>query len=116
MIDAQKINTLLHSSRVPQLYKARVGESLRIGLPQIPMTRYTEFVQLEKEKWGDLNCFVEERVPNLGEGSLLPRQIFGKAISPGKLHIVLSAKDRLSGQKIPGVEPLDIVVEVQDDE
>jgi hypothetical protein len=115
MIDAQKINTLLHSSQSNQLYKARVGEYIKIVLPRIPMTRYTEFVQLEKEKWGDLNCFVEEQAPDVGEGSLLPRQIFGRAVRPGKLHIVLSAKDILSGQKIPGVEPLNILVEVQDD-
>jgi hypothetical protein len=114
MIDAQKINMLLHSNQAPQLYRARVGEYIRIVLPRIPMTRFTEFVQLEKEKWGDLNCFVEERVPDLGEGSLLPRQILGKAVCPGKVHFVLSATDSLSGMKIPNVEPLDILVEVQD--
>lgn len=116
MIDAKIINSFLHSSQVTQLYKAKVGEYLRIGLPQIPMTRHTQFVRLDKEKRGDVDCFIEEPVSGSGEGSLLPRQIIGKAVHPGKLSIILSAKDRLSGQKISGVEPLDIVVEVRNDE
>ena len=112
MIDAKKINSFLHSNQVPQLYKAKVGEYLRIGLPQVPMTRHTQFVRVDREKQGDIDCFVEEQNTTSGEGSLLPRQIFGRAVHPGQMSIVLSAKNRLSGKNIPGVEPLDIVVEV----
>jgi hypothetical protein len=98
----------------PQKYKIKVGESLTIGLPRIPITRYTEYLKLQKEKQGDLDCFIEELEPELGEGFLLPRQIIGRAVCPGRIHIILSAKDSISGETIPGVEPLDILVEVQD--
>lgn len=113
-MDAQKINTFLHSDFVPHYYRAKVGDFLEISLPKVPLTRYTEFLRLEKEKKGDLNCFVEEQAPDQGEGSLLPRQISGRTVCPGTLHIVLSAKDALSGERVPNVEPLDIVVEVED--
>jgi hypothetical protein len=77
------------------------------------MTRYTEYVRLAKETRGDTNCFAEIEPPDQGEGSLLPRQIIGRAICPGKFHIILRAVDSLSGQAIPDVKPLDIVVEVR---
>jgi hypothetical protein len=113
-VDAQKINSLLHSEPIPHHYRARVGERLEISLPRVPLTRHTEFLQLEKEKRGDLDSFVEEPAPEQGEGSLVPRQIVGRTLRPGKLHIVLSAKDSVSGEEIAGVEPLDILVEVED--
>jgi hypothetical protein len=113
-MDAQKINSLLHSEPIPHHYKAKVGERLEISLPRVPLTRHTEFLQVEKEKRGDLDSFVEEPAPEQGEGSLLPRQISGKTLRPGKLHMVFSAKDSISGQEIADVEPLDIIVEVEE--
>lgn len=112
-MDANKINFFLHSAHVPNYYKAKAGDYLSISLPKIPLTRYTEFLRMEREQHGDVNCFVEEKSPNIGEGSLLPGRISGHAVCPGKVHFILSAKNRLSGQTVPGVEPLDIVVEVQ---
>jgi hypothetical protein len=105
---------LLHSEPIPHHYRGKVGERLVISLPRVSLTRYTEFLQVEKEKRGDLNSFVEELVSEQGEGSLLPRWVFGRTLRPGKVHIVLSAKDSISRQKIADVEPLDIVVEVED--
>ncbi len=113
-MDTQKINDLLHSDFVPDHYTAKVGDSISISLPRIPFTRFTEFLQVEQERQGDLECFIEERVTEQGEGSLLPREISGRTVCPGELHIVLSAKDSLSGERIADVEPLDIVVEVQE--
>lgn len=112
-MDTHKINALLHASHVPHHYSARVGDRLAISLPRIPLTRYTEFLRLEPEKQGDLNCFAEEPAPDLGEGVLLPHYIVGKAIRPGKLHIVLHATDSLSGERLCGVEPLDIAIEIR---
>jgi hypothetical protein len=113
-MDAQKINSMLHSEPFPHHYRAKVEERLEISLPRVPLTRHTEFLQVEKVKRGDLNSFVEELVPEQGEGSLLPRWVFGRPLRPGKVHIVLSAKDSISGREIADVEPLDIVVEVED--
>ena len=111
-MDAERINILFHSVQLPDHYTAKIGESIIITLPRIPLTRYTEFLQVEWEKRGDTDCFIEEASSNQGEGSLLPRQIYGRAACQGKLHIVLNAKNRISGEMVPGVKPLDILVEV----
>jgi hypothetical protein len=112
-MDPEKISALLHAVPLPHYYKAKPGDFVTINLPRLPLTRYTEYLRMDRENWGDLNCFVEETPEPQGEGSLLPRHIRGQAVCPGTIHIVLSARDRLSGQQISGVEPLDIVVEVQ---
>jgi hypothetical protein len=114
-MDSQKLNDILHSTLTSQHYKAKAGDLVRIDLPKIPLTRFTEFLQLEKKKKGDLDCFIEQSIPPEGEGSLLPTQIVGRAVCPGKVHIILRAVDSLSGQEIPDVEPIDIIVEVQGD-
>ncbi|HEX3186952.1 MAG TPA: hypothetical protein VHQ94_19295 [Pyrinomonadaceae bacterium] len=113
MTDSKKINAMLQASPFPRRYIAQAGQYLKIDLPKLPLTRYTEFVRLHKETFGDTNCFVELDSPDEGEGSLLPRQIRGRAICPGKFHILLRAVDSLSGQQIPNVSPIDIVVEVE---
>ena len=113
MKDTERINALLHSGNVPSRYTARAGDYLKIELPKVPMTRYTQFVRLDKEKRGDTACFAEAEPPDAGEGTLLPNQIVGRAVCPGRLHIVLRAVDSLSGEEIPDVRPFDIVVEVE---
>ena len=112
MQDYQKINAMLHSNALPLRYKAKPGQFLTIDLPRIPLTRYTEFVRLDKQTFGDVGCFVESEPPDQEEGSLLPRQIAGQARCPGEFHILLRAVDSLSGEEIPNVPPLDIVVQV----
>ena len=113
MMDSEKINEMLHSRGVRSRYTARAGDYLRIELPRVPMTRYTEFVRLDKEKRGDTACFAEMEPPDAGEGTLLPTQIVGRAVCPGRLHIVLRAVDSLSGKEIPDVQPFDIVIEIE---
>lgn len=113
MADSEMINAMLHSVAVPHLYTAKAGDYLKIELPKVPLTRYTEFVRLDKEKRGDMGCFAEMEPPDTGEGTLLPHQIVGRAICPGTLHIVLRAVDIFSGAEIPDVKPLDIVVEIE---
>ena len=112
MPDYQKIDAMLHSSALPRRYRAKTGEFLTINLPRIPLTRYTEFVRLDKKTFGDIGCFIETDAPDQEEGSLLPRQIAGQARCPGEFHILLRAVNSLSGEEIPNVRPLDIVVEV----
>jgi hypothetical protein len=113
MSNSEMINAMLHSVAVPHLYTARAGDYVKIELPKVPLTRYTEFVRLDTEKSGDTGCFAELEPPDAGEGTLLPQQIVGRAICPGRLHIVLRAVDIFSGAEIPDVTPLDIVVEVK---
>src|SRR2546423_7315880 len=110
-MDAQFINDLLHTGEIVSHYKVKVGDALRIRLPGIPLTQYTQFLKLEKRLAGDLNCLAEE--PELSqEGILLPRQMNIRALCPGEVRISLQAVHRLTGEATPGVQPLEIVVEV----
>lgn len=112
-MDSDKINSFLHSGQVPQHYVVKTGEVLEIILPKIPLTRHTEFLLLEGEKFGDIDSFLEMTpTPQQGEGTILLNKIKGRAIHPGKVHFVWRAKDSLSGEEIPDVQPLHIVVEV----
>lgn len=111
-MDAQFINDLLHSDSFVRHYRVKAGDALRIRLPSIPLTAYTQYLKLEKEVEGDLNCFVEEAEPSQ-EGVLIPHQIAGRAVCPGEVRISLCAVNRLSGEKIPGVKPLEIIVEIE---
>jgi hypothetical protein len=114
-MDSQAINKLLHSGSIRQHYKARPGDVFGIELPRVPFTRSTEFLRLEKEISGNPDCIVEEATPDPGEGAILPRQIFARALRTGKAVIVLRAIDSLSGQEIPDVEPFRIEVEVEEE-
>jgi hypothetical protein len=109
---AQLINDLLHPGHLLTHYKVKAGDALRIQLPSIPLTQYTQFLDLEKTVEGDLGCFVEEPEPSQ-EGIVFPSQILGRAVRPGEIRIILQATDRLSGESIPGVKPLEIVIEVE---
>jgi len=112
-MDSQVINKLLHTGSIRRHYKARPGDVFGIELPRVPFTRSTEFLRLEKEISGTQDCIVEEASPDTGEGAILPRQIFARALRPGKALIVLRAIDSLSGEEIPDVEPFRIEVEVE---
>lgn len=114
-MDRQEIRDLLHSTPVRRSHRVRVGERVQIDLPSIPLTAATEFVQLATEIKGDQNNLVEESVSDEGEGFLAPRQIVGRALRPGKAQIIVKAVDALSGADIPGVEPLTIDVDIEDD-
>src|SRR5689334_3083204 len=112
MMDEQMLNGLLHSAHFIKHYQVKAGDDLRIQLPSIPLTKYTEFLNLEKSLAGDLHCFVEAPEPSQ-DGVLLPREVRGKAVCPGEIRIILQAVNRLSGEKIPGVQPLEIVIKVE---
>jgi hypothetical protein len=112
--DSQVINKLLHSGSIRRHYKAKTGDVFGIELPRVPFTRSTEYLRLEREISGSRDCIVEEATPDPGEGAMLPRQIFARALCPGKAMIVLRAVDSLSGQEIPDVEPFRIEVEVEE--
>ena len=112
-MDPDNLNGLLHSMNVDRHYKAAVGDSVVIDLPRIPLTRQTEFVQLATEKSGDIDAFQEAYEVNWMEGVLSPDTIVGKAVKPGTIHFILKAIDSLTGDEMPEVDPIDIVVEIK---
>lgn len=114
-MDAKKINMFLHSSQVSPTYHAKTGETLSINLPRIPLTRYTEYLELRREFVGDTGCFRELPNQRHGEGNISPEKITLKALHPGQAQIVIHAVDALSGEKIPEVEPLSINVDIEED-
>jgi hypothetical protein len=111
-MDANKINSFLHSEPIPQHITLKVGEVFHIKLPNVPMTRYTEFLQFKKTKFGDVDCIQENLSSDRGEGTILPQFISVMAIYPGRVQLVLRAMDSLSKEEIPDVKPLEIVIEV----
>jgi hypothetical protein len=114
MNEAEKINELLHSNPVKQNYTAKSGQILRIELPRIPMTRQTQYIGLKREIHGDVNSFVETTAENAGEGVISPTEIKGKAVHSGTINFTLKAIDRISGEEIADVQPLNITVNIQE--
>ncbi len=114
MSEDKTINELLHSNPVKQNYTAKSGQTLRIELPRIPMTRQTQFVGLKRETHGDVNSFVETLGKDAGEGIIAPSEIRGKAVHSGTVNFTLKAIDRISGEEIPDVEPLNITVNIKE--
>ena len=114
MNEAEIINKLLHSDLIKQTYTAKSGQILRIELPKIPMTRHTQFVGLKRETHGDVNSFVETPRENAGEGIIAPVEIRGKAVHSGTVNFTLTAIDRISGEDIPDVKPLNITVNIKE--
>jgi hypothetical protein len=114
-MDAQLINDLFDSGNIARCYKVKVGDSVRIRLPDIPLTKYTQFLKVEKTIDGDVECFVEEPEPSQAsqEGMLLPRHIVCQAICCGTIRIVLQAANRLTGEPIAGARPFEITIEVE---
>ena len=114
MKESEQINKILHSENVKQNYTAKSGETLLIELPKIPITRYTQFVELRKETHGDVNSFKEMSRNEAGEGTISPSEIRGKAIQSGTVNFTLKAVDRISGEEIPDVEPLNITLNIEE--
>lgn len=112
-MNSEKISELLHNQAVRQHYKAQPGDEFAIELPQVPLTRHTEFLTLAREITGNQNCVIHEAAPSATEGHLQPSRLMARAVRPGTAHIVLRAINSLSGEEIPDVEPLDIMVEVK---
>lgn len=97
-----------------QQYSVAVGETVSIDLPQIPLTGKSEYWQINQEVRGDQSCFVESASYSEQEGVLSPNQIYGQAVCPGELHIILRVVDSTSGEEIPDVKPLDIFIDIQE--
>ena len=112
-MDSQFINEMFHGESIVKHYRAKVGDALTIQFPSVPLTYATQYLKLARTTEGDLNCFVEEATDSL-EGMLFPTQILGRADCPGEIRIKLEAVDRLSDEKIPGVEPLEIVIRIEE--
>ena len=91
----------------------KVGAGFKIKLPKLPLTADTEFLQLVTKTHGS-DCVIEEREGDSGEGSLLPREIKGTATKAGRKHYVIRAVDAISREEIKGVDPLNIVLEVEE--
>ena len=111
-MDTKRINELLHQDQ-PRRYRVKVGEEFRIKLPKLPLTADTEFLQLVTESHGS-DCVIDQREIDGGEGTLLPREISGTAAKAGSKHYVIRAVDAISQEEVEGVEPLDIVLEVEE--
>lgn len=112
--EINEINNILKSTPVNRNYKVKVGETVKIDLPSIPLTGATEFLQLEQEIQGEQDSLLAEAVPLEGEGYLSPRQVISRAVCPGKVNIVVKAVDSLSGEEIPGIEPFHIEVDIEE--
>lgn len=112
--EINEINNLLKSTPINRNYKVKVGETVKIDLPSIPLTGATEFLQIEQEIQGDQESLLTEEVPFEGEGYLYPRQVISRAVCPGKVNIVVKAVDSLSGEKIPGIDPFNIEVDIEE--
>ena len=112
--DVNEINNFLKSTPVNRNYKVKVGETVKINLPSIPLTGATEFLQLEQEIHGDRDSLLAEAVPLEGEGYLSPRQVINRAVCPGKVNIVVKAVDSLSGEEVPGIDPFNIEVNIEE--
>jgi len=114
MKESEKLNEILHSEPVKKKYTAKSGENLSIELPQIPMTRYTQFIKLKKETHGDVDSFKESSGNEIGEGTISPSEIRGKAVQSGTVNFTLTAVDRISGEEIPDVEPINITLNIEE--
>ncbi len=112
--EVNEINNLLKSTPVNRNYKVKVGETVKIDLPSIPLTGATEFLQLEQEIHGDQDSLLPEAAPLEGEGYLSPRQVINRAVCPGKVNVVVKAVNSLSGEEIQGIDPLNIEVDIEE--
>ena len=112
--EANEINNLLKSTPVNRNYTVKVGETVKIDLPSVPLTGATEFLQLEPEVHGDHESLICEAIPFEGEGYLTPRQVVNRAVYPGKVNIVVKAVDSLSGEEISGIDPFNIEVNIEE--
>ncbi|HKH49943.1 MAG TPA: hypothetical protein VKM72_35260 [Thermoanaerobaculia bacterium] len=111
MITPERLNYLLRSRPVPQYHTARVGEELDIQLPRVPLTAETQFVELSASLQGSDAIEVAGGADVL-EGAMLPRKVHARALRPGRSVISIQAIDPSSRAAIGGVEPVEIVIDV----
>lgn len=111
MITPERLNHLLRARPVPQYHTARVGEELDIQLPRVPLTAETQFVQLSASLLGSDAIEVAGGAGAL-EGAMLPRKLHARALHPGRSVISIQAIDPFSKAAIGGVEPVEIVIDV----
>lgn len=104
MNESSKINELLHESGAGRDLRARVGETLTVDLPSVPLTRYTKFVRLDVTFEGDRDSF-DGVVSETGEGHLAPRSLKLTPRRKGQLRVRIQAVDSRNGQPVAGVDP-----------
>ena len=104
------LNKFLHSG-IPANYRIRVGDTVDVRLPQLPITADTEFVRLDLEASGVPHF--ETSVPDYGEGNMLPDHLQVTAVRPGSGILRITAVDALTQLPIPDVMPLNIKLTVQ---
>jgi hypothetical protein len=112
-METEKINEILHRYKTRNHYSVRVGGPgvLVLG-PRVPMTRYTEFVSVEPEEEGDVNSFdVQETTGYETEGVQATRTFRVVSKHPGTIQLRFVAKDRITGERIPGVQPVGVTIE-----
>lgn len=115
MITPERLNHLLHSRPVPQHLTARVGEELDIQLPRVPLTAETQLVELCASFRG---CGAIEVAGGMDvlEGAMLPRKVHARALRPGRSVISIRAIDPFSRVAIVGVDPVEIIIDVDPSE
>lgn len=111
MITPERLNHLLRSRPVTQHHTARVGEEFDIQLPRVPLTAETQFVELSASLQGNDAIEVAGGTDVL-EGAMLPRKVQARALRPGRSVISIQAIDPLSRAAIRGVEPVEIVIDI----
>ena len=99
------INGLLHSG-IPATYHAKVGGTVRVKLPHVPMTADTQFVRfnLDTSSAATFNT----NVSDFGEGRALPGHITVYCSQPGSGLVRITALDAFTEQPLPNVTPLEI--------
>jgi hypothetical protein len=115
MITPERLNHLLRSRPVPQHHTARVGEEFDIQLPRMPLTAETQLIELSASLLGGDAIEVAGGADVL-EGAMLPRKVHARALRPGRSVISIQAIDPLSRAAIGGVEPVEIVIDIDPSE
>ena len=108
-MNAAQINKLLHAG-VREKYRTRVGATVDVSLPRLPITADSEFVKLDVSMPGYPPF--ETFVPDFGEGNALPDHIFARALRPGSGVLRITAINALTQRPIPDVMPLEIELTV----
>jgi predicted metalloenzyme YecM len=95
-------------------YTAKVGETIEIALPTVPMTAETEFVKIVSElQSADQASIAATGGSAKGEGTLSPNRLMATGIKPGRSRIVIRAQDAISNEPINTITPLEITVDVK---
>ncbi len=104
-MDAASINKLLRAG-IRERYRAKVGTTIVIELPRLPIIANTEFIRFDLN--ASCSAPFETAVPDFGEGNALPNHVTAYASRPGSGLLRITAVDALTEQTIPDVIPLEI--------